>query len=40
VRWIEPLFGSLTGVPVHPNAMGEEQDALRVEKAMVQNGVN
>jgi hypothetical protein len=40
VRWIEPLFGSLTGVPVHPNAMGEEQDALRVDKAMVQNGVN
>jgi hypothetical protein len=40
VRWIEPLFGSLTGVPVHPNAIGEEQDALRVEKAMVQNGVN
>jgi hypothetical protein len=40
MRWIEPLFGSLTGVPVHPNAIGEEQDALRVEKAMVQNGVN
>jgi hypothetical protein len=30
VRWIEPLFGSLTGVPVHPDATGEEQDALRV----------
>jgi hypothetical protein len=40
VRWIEPLFGSLTGVAVHPNAMGEEQDALQVEKVMVQNGVN
>ena len=40
VRWIEPLFKSLTGVAVHPNATGEEQDALRVEKAMVQNGVN
>jgi hypothetical protein len=39
VRWIEPLFGSLTGVPVHPNALGEEQDALLVEQAMVQNGV-
>ena len=39
VRWIEPLFGSLTGVAVHPNAMGEEQDALQVEKVMVQNGV-
>jgi hypothetical protein len=40
VRWIEPLIGSLTGVAVHPNAMGEEQDALQVEKVMVQNGVN
>jgi len=40
VRWIEPLFGSLTGVAVHPNAMGEEQDALQVEKVMVQNGVS
>jgi hypothetical protein len=40
VRWIEPLFGSLTGVALHPNATGEEQDALRVEKAMIQNGVN
>jgi hypothetical protein len=39
VRWIEPLFGSLTGVAVHPNATGEEQDALQVEKVMVQNGV-
>jgi hypothetical protein len=40
VRWIEPLIKPLTGVPVHPNALGEEQDALRVEKAMVQAGVN
>jgi hypothetical protein len=40
VRWIEPLIGSLTGVPVHPNAIGEEQDALRVEMALAQNGVN
>ena len=39
VRWIEPLINPLTGVPVHPNAMGEEQDALQVEKVMVQNGV-
>ena len=23
-RWIEPLLGSLTGVPVHPNALGEQ----------------
>jgi hypothetical protein len=34
------LFGSLTGVAVHPNAIGEEQDALQVEKLMVQNGVS
>ncbi|HEX3510091.1 MAG TPA: SGNH/GDSL hydrolase family protein [Solirubrobacteraceae bacterium] len=34
VRWIEPLIGSLTGVPVHPNAVGEQHDALAVEKAM------
>ena len=26
--------GSLTGVPVHPNAIGEEQDAFDVEFAM------
>jgi hypothetical protein len=40
VRWIEPLIGSLTGVPVHPNALGEEHDALDVEKVMVSHGVN
>jgi hypothetical protein len=39
VRWIEPLFGSLTGVPVHPNALGEENDAFAVELAMLRNGV-
>jgi hypothetical protein len=39
VRWIEPLFGSLTGVPVHPNATGEEQDAFDVEKVMLARGV-
>jgi GDSL-like Lipase/Acylhydrolase family len=38
-RWIEPLAGSLTGVPVHPNATGEEQDAFDVEQAMLNNGV-
>jgi hypothetical protein len=38
-RWIEPLLGSLTGVPVHPNATGEEQDAFDVEQAMLNNGV-
>jgi len=39
VRWIEPLFGSLTGVPVHPNATGEENDAYDVEQAMLTHGV-
>ncbi len=39
VRWIEPIFGSLTGVAVHPNALGEEADAFRVEQAMLNAGV-
>jgi hypothetical protein len=38
-RWIEPLEGSLTGIPVHPNAIGEEQDAFDVEQAMLDHGV-
>lgn len=38
-RWIEPLFGSLTGVPVHPNALGEENDAFDVERSMLNHGV-
>ena len=38
-RWIEPLVGSLTGVAVHPNALGEEQDAYDVELAMLKAGV-
>ena len=39
VRWIEPLIGSLTGVPVHPNAAGEEHDAFDVERAMLRAGI-
>ncbi len=39
VRWVEPLIGSLTGVAVHPNATGEENDAYDVERAMLDNGV-
>jgi hypothetical protein len=39
VRWIEPLIGSLTGVPVHPNATGEEHDAFAVERSMRSAGV-
>lgn len=38
-RWIEPLIGSLTGVPVHPNALGEQNDAFDVELAMLSHGV-
>ncbi|HME03477.1 MAG TPA: SGNH/GDSL hydrolase family protein [Solirubrobacteraceae bacterium] len=38
-RWIEPLFGSLTGVAVHPNALGQENDALDVLRAMLNAGI-
>jgi lysophospholipase L1-like esterase len=38
-RWIEPLIGSLTGVAVHPNATGEQQDAFDVELAMLKAGI-
>jgi hypothetical protein len=38
-RWIEPLIGSLTGVAVHPNATGEQQDAYDVELAMLKAGI-
>ena len=37
-RWIEPLIGSLTGVPVL-NALGEQNDAFDVELAMLSHGV-
>jgi lysophospholipase L1-like esterase len=39
VRWIEPLFGSLTHVPVHPNAKGQQADAFDVGLTMVLHGV-
>jgi len=39
VRWIEPLIGSLTGVPMHPNATGEEHDAFDLEQAMWRAGI-
>lgn len=38
-RWIEPLFGSLTGVAVHPNLLGQEHDAQDVELFMRLTGV-
>jgi hypothetical protein len=38
-RWIEPIFGSLTGVAVHPNALGQENDSFDVELAMLKAGV-
>jgi hypothetical protein len=37
-RWIEPLIGSLTGVAVHPNALGQVADAVDVGLSMVFNG--
>jgi lysophospholipase L1-like esterase len=39
VRWIEPLFGSLTGVAVHPNATGEQEDAFDVQLALLKAGI-
>jgi len=39
-RWIEPLINSLTGVPVHPNAAGEQQDATDLERAMSKAGIH
>jgi GDSL-like Lipase/Acylhydrolase family len=38
-RWIEPLIGSLTGVPMHPNATGQQVDAIDVGLSMVLHGV-
>jgi GDSL-like Lipase/Acylhydrolase family len=38
-RWIEPIVGSLTGVALHPNATGQQADAVDVGLAMVLNGV-
>src|ERR1039458_706939 len=38
-RWIEPLFGSLTGVAVHPNALGQKHDAIDVGVTMLLHGV-
>jgi hypothetical protein len=38
-RWIEPLFGSLTGVAVHPNALGQKHDAIDVGVSLLLHGV-
>jgi len=38
-RWIEPLSGSLTGIPMHPNALGEQHEATDLERAMKNYGV-
>lgn len=38
-RWIEPLINPLTGVPVHPNATGQQVDAIDVGLSMVLHGV-
>jgi lysophospholipase L1-like esterase len=34
-RWIEPLVNPLTGVPVHPNALGEQASAYAVQREML-----
>lgn len=34
VRWVEPLIDPADGVPLHPNALGQEADALALESAM------
>jgi hypothetical protein len=39
-RWIEPLIGSLTGVPLHPNVTGVEHEALDVGEAMKRAGIS
>ncbi len=38
-RWIEPLFNSLTGVAVHPNALGQKADAVDVGVSLLLHGV-
>lgn len=38
-RWIEPIVEPLTGVPAHPNAMGQEATAADVEQAMRAKGI-
>lgn len=39
VRWIEPIFGSLSPLAFHPNAMGEEAMAAAVEEEMGEVGI-
>jgi hypothetical protein len=39
IRWVEPLFNPLTGIPLHPNATGEQQDAYDVKLAMLRAGI-
>jgi hypothetical protein len=38
-RWIEPILNPLTKVPLHPNAMGQEADAVDVGLSMLFHGV-
>jgi lysophospholipase L1-like esterase len=39
VRWIEPIFGSLSPLAFHPNAMGEEGMAAAVVQEMLTAGI-
>jgi len=39
VRWMEPLYGG-EGAGLHPNALGEQHQALAVEQAMSKAGIH
>jgi hypothetical protein len=38
-RWIEPLIDPADGASLHPNALGQEHDALALESAMRAAGI-
>ena len=40
VRWVEPLINPADGVPLHPNALGHEADALALASAMRAQGIS
>ncbi len=38
-RWVEPLIDPADGAALHPNALGQEHDALALEAAMREAGI-
>jgi GDSL-like Lipase/Acylhydrolase family len=38
-RWVEPLIDPADGAALHPNALGQEHDALALESAMREAGI-